>query len=323
MSALEYRRDFAGDRLYASRNHGDLSHTISASGANRSQVDWNLTLRQVRKKADTIDRPASLPNLLTAEREDRRGEPLAPEHADGPYHSNTATMGRYQNVGANAHMLKGLTRVSSGNSLTLDWHLNLRDGYHQKPDVQWRRYYGRPQQSFDMIQENCAKDNEAYQKSHITPQDRRPDRRSGAISAATIRDDPISFRRWSGCEGTNVGQWRHLLEDRRHGHKARRQIQQETTLREDKKDDTGAKISDNRSDGCLVEMLGKKKWVGHVSHNPLAARPPKGDPQLYHLSRLRILPEADEEVRKLRRSKHPRTDANIPDTHQGKGATES
>lgn len=258
-----------------------------------------------------------MPNLTAGDRtEARYREPLVPEHENGPYRGESETLEKYQNVGNSEHMLKGLTRVSSGGAETIGWQLNLRNGLHQKPDDKWRRYFTRSQVSFDMMKENCASDNEQYQKSHITPHDRRPDRRSGAICTSTMRDDTVGWRRWEGCEGTNVGQWRHLIEHRKHGHKGRRQLQHETTLREDKKDPNGARICDTRSEGCITEMLGKKKWVGHVSHEPLAARPPKGDPKMHHMSRLRILPEVDEDNRRIRMSKHPRTDANIPDSHQ-------
>eukprot|EP00434_Breviolum_minutum_P028591 symbB.v1.2.025296.t1/scaffold2445.1/size151041/24 len=79
-------------------------------------------------------------------------------------------------------------------------------------------------------------------------------------------------------------------------------------------DPNGARIHDTRNDGCIVEMLGKKKWVGHQSHDPLVARLPNGDPKLYHLSQSRILPELDEENRELRKNKQGRTDTHIPET---------
>merc|ERR1719503_456734 len=101
-------------------------------------------------------------------------------------------------------MLNNLTRCSSTQAHQVDWQCNLRDGTHGKPEEKWRRYFSRPQQSFDMMLENCAAANQEYQKSHITPQDRRPDRRSGAISIECIRDEPMNFRRNPGCEGTQV-----------------------------------------------------------------------------------------------------------------------
>mmetsp|Transcript_31078 Transcript_31078/g.71052 ORF Transcript_31078/g.71052 Transcript_31078/m.71052 type:complete len:332 (-) Transcript_31078:94-1089(-) len=311
-STLEVRKDILGEKLYASRNDNDLSHTYKVCGANRANVDFVYTLRQHPtlhvKKTGT----KSLPELRAMERsESRLREPLVAEHEDGPYHANTATMGKYQNFANTSHMLQGLTRVSSGSAHGIDWHLNLRNGSHQRPDNMWRRHCTRSHQSFDMLAENCSKDNEAYQNSHITPQDRRPDRRATAISIASIRDDKMSFRRWEGCEGTEVGQWRHLLEHREYGRKPKRQLKYETTLREKPGDTNGARIQDNRSDGCLVEMMGKKKWIGAQSHDPLARRPPEGDPKLHYLSNMRMMPEPDEENRRLRMEKCPRTDIGM------------
>jgi hypothetical protein len=318
---MEIRRDVIGERFYASRNYNDLKQTYKQVGSNRAQLDWNMTLRQPRKKVlGKQEKSMSLPNLHEP-KEPR--EPLANEHVDGKYHATTDTMGNYQNFASTVHMTNNLVRVSSTTAHTIDWQCNLRDGMHQKADVdQWKRHHTRPQQSFDMMKENCARNNEKYMASHITPQDRRIDRRTGAISIETIRDDgPIDFKRAPGCEGTHVGQWEHLINDRRYGHKARRQLGHETTLREHKKDIVnigGSRIEDTRSDGCLVEMLGKKHWVGGVSHDPMSASPPDGDHKLYHLSRTRILPAPDEANREKRKHKQERTDADIPYTHPGK-----
>jgi len=315
---MEYHRDVIGERLYASRNYNNLRQTFEAPGTNRGNLDWALTLRQVRKSAP-LPTSTSMPNL--SEGSERQREPLAPEHQDGPYHGEGETVGRYQNLGNSAHMLRGSqARLSSGKAHSMDWQLNLRDGLHRSEfqGTRWRRHYARPQQSFDMMAENCNADNTDYQRCEVTPQDRRPDRRSGAISCATNRDDPISFRRFPGCEGTQAGQWSHLIDDRRYGHKARRQIQHETTLREYPKDNNGARIQDSRSDGCLVEMMGKKKWQAASHHEPLAQRLPHGDAKLYHLSNSRLLPEQDETSRALRMNKTVRTDANLPEGHQPK-----
>lgn len=314
---LEYKKDIIGERFYASRNYNDLSHTYmnpSTNGTSRCQIDWNLTLRQQRKPMAKTDGTQSAPNLQTAEIQEKK---RYDGHPDGPYHATTETVGKYQNFASSHHMLNKLGRVSSGAAHTVDWQLNLRDGYHGKPEVKWRRHFSRPQQSFDMMAENCAAANEDYQNSHITPQDRRPDRRQGALSIETIRDDPISFRRNPGCEGTQVGQWEHLITDRRYGHKARRQLGHETTLRSQPSDPNGARIEDTRSDGCLVEMLGKKKWTGHVSHDALSAMPPDGDAKLHHWSKHRILPETDESNRQARMTKQPRTDKDISEKHGG------
>jgi hypothetical protein len=320
---IEYKKDILGERFYASRNYNDFSHTYKEPGTNgtsRAQIDWNLTLRQQRKnfgKSAKDSGSRSAPNLVTSEISKRESRDAS--HPDGPYHSTTATVGKYQNFASSVHMLHSLHRVSSGMAHTVDWQLNLRDGYHQKPDDKWRRHHTRPQQSFDMMAENCVASNQEYQNSHITPQDRRPDRRMGAISIETIRDDPISFRRNPGCEGTQVGQWEHLIQHRRYGHKARRQLGHETTLRQYKDDPNGAQIDDTRSNGCIVEMLGKKKWTGHLSHDELSRHPQDGgDVKLHHWSKLRIMPEEDNDNREQRKKKQPRTDTNISTAHPGK-----
>jgi len=317
---VEYHKDIAGERYYASRNFNDLFQTYKATGANRTQLDWNLTLRQQRKNfmksGKTDGQAASAPNLHTADLQQRRAEPLVPEHQDGKYHEHSPNLERYQNYATTRHMTQNLIRVSSGSAPMLDWQMNLRDGHHQKPDDKWKRHFTRPQVSFDMMKENHATDE--YKNTHVTPQDRRPDRTMGAIPVATIRDDPINFKRWSGCEGTQVGQWEHLLEDRRYGHKSRRQMAFDTSLRYQPHDPNGAKLDDARSNGCIVEMLGKKKWYGHVSHEPLATRPPEGDYKLHHMTRMRVLPEEDNENREKRTKRQERLDKDISYKHTEK-----
>lgn len=304
MSAMEYKKDCIGEKHYASRNYGSLRHTYTGPGANRTVVDWTLQLRQVRKKK-TLESSASAPNLTEG---GPRRDPAAAEHPDGPYQSDTETVGRYQNMGNTRHMLQGPRAGTSG---TIDWQLNLRGGLHRAEfaTTRWKRHYGRMQQSFDMMKENCGLENQEYQSSNITPQDRRPDRRSGAICIASIRENPMNTHRHPGCEGSQVGQWRHLIDDRSRGYKTRGAIEQETTLRDNPADGNGARISENRSDGCLVEMMGKKRWSAATSHEPLAASfHSRGDAKLYHLSNLRPLPEQDEDNRELRMSRHPRRD---------------
>jgi len=314
---IEIRKDALGQTFYASRNYNDLSQTYAVSGANRHQLDWNMTLRQQRRKMPSKDNTRSAPTLGLDEHLKSKAPKDHRCHEDGVYHSSTDTVGKYQNYAASNHMTSGLTRVSSGQAHQIDWQMNLRDGLHQKADDKWRRHHTRSQASFDMMAENCAASNQAYQTSHITPQDRRMDRNSGAMPIASIRDEPMNFRRNPGCEGTQVGQWEHLITCRRYGHKARRTLGHETTLRQPEGDNNGAKIDDTRSDGCIIEMLGKKKWHGHTSPDFLSAPPPDGDAKLYHLSRHRIQAEPDEEDRARRMKKQPRTDANLSWKHTG------
>lgn len=329
---MEWRKDVAGEQFYASRNYNDISETYKLPGNTRDMLDWNLTLRQQRKAMPKKDNTQSAPTLMTAE---IRQKPLKTnEHVDGPYHCQSETVEKYQNFANTYPMLQKPIRVSGSMAHTIDWQLNLRDSAHSQPEGMmrvvenghatvkpnpdgWRRYYSRPQASFDMMKENCSKDNEAYTKSMTTPQDRKPDPRKGAISIATIRDEPMNFRRNPGCEGTQAGQWEHLIHDRRYGHKARKQLGHETTLRSEPNDPNGARIEDTRSEGCIVEMLGKKKWIGHVSPDYLSAPPPAGDPKLHHLSRTRIQSEPDEDNRAKRMNKHPRADEGMSYAHEG------
>jgi len=252
MSAVEYRKDIIGERFYASRNYNSFRHAYEVPGSNRAMLDWNLGLRQVRRRPKDPG-AASMPNLLTANL--RQKELQTEEHSEGPYHGETETVGRYQNYANTGHMLRG-PRGTSGTAHAIDWQLNLRDGLHQAEfQTRWRRHYARSQPSFDMAMENCGRDNAEYQSSLITPQDRRPDRRSGAIPIATIRDDPISFNRLAG-DGAHVGQWRHLIEDRSRGHKTRRAIQAETALRGSTNDAGGQRATDSRSDGAPASGRG-------------------------------------------------------------------
>lgn len=322
---MEYRKDVAGEKLYASRNFNHLQHSLAVPGANRPGLDWSLTLRQGRK-SKPYSGTESAPVLHTAAlAENRHREPLTSEHPDGPYQHDTATTGLMYNYAHTCHLLQGGGPRASGSGShagALDWHLDLRGGLHQEEirENRWRRHHTRSQPSFDHIRENCNKDNLVYQKTHVTPEERRPDRKAGAIPCETIRDDPISFRRWPGCEGTQAGQWRHLIEDRSKGRKTRRAIQAETMMRSDvgKGPRNFHPITDNRSDACLVEMLGKKRWCGAVSRDPMHARPPEGDAKLHYLSQMHITSEDVPEVRDLRKSRHPRLDQDIPERHTGR-----
>lgn len=232
-------------------------------------------------------------------------------HPDGAYLSCTKSGGRYHNVAASAHMLTKLVRRTSGAAHMVDWQLNLRGGLQShKPDAKWRRYFSKPQQSFDAIKENCGPDNAAYQESHVTPRHKKPDRRAGGLTIEQIRNEPFAAQRLAGCEGTQVGQWGHLIKDKKHGAKHRSQLAHETSIRVGPGDESGSRLDDNRTDVCVVEMLGKKKWYGARNHNALAAHPKEGgDVRLHHLSTLKPEAEVDEDNRQLRVSRHPRLHA--------------
>eukprot|EP00931_Biecheleriopsis_adriatica_P055643 TRINITY_DN32947_c0_g1_i1.p1 TRINITY_DN32947_c0_g1~~TRINITY_DN32947_c0_g1_i1.p1 ORF type:complete len:316 (+),score=58.22 TRINITY_DN32947_c0_g1_i1:83-1030(+) len=246
-------------------------------------------------------------------REAKKSRPIASE---GKYGEGSDTFGRYQNVSNAAHMLTHLVRLSSGRTHTVDWQLNLRGGTGRKPEEGWRRHFTKPQASFDVAQERCSKgatgkEAEAYQNQPGTPLDRSFDRNRGAIKTATQRDFPASFQRAPGCEGAQVGMWRHLLAEPQ---VTRQTMEYATTLREQKKgEDAGVRINDNRSDTCWVEMMGKKDWESSRSNNPRAWHPAEGgDVRLHHLNYLKAEAVADEDARKQRTTKEPRRDVKTP-----------
>lgn len=259
--------------------------------------------------AASLQRP---PPVLSGDgtvRRYRTDAPAASGQPEGPYGASSESFGRYQNVANCAHMLTKLVRLSSGPQ-AVDWQLNLRGGVGRKPEDGWRRYFQRPASSFDVRRDKGGAASETYRSSSVTPEERKPDRHRGAVKVAGLREDPINLQREAGCEGTEVGQWLHLLRDTSSGTKARSQLIFETTLRELPGDDSGTRITDNRTNGCIVEMLGKKKWHDAGSHEPLRLHPAKGgDIKLHHLNFLRPELERDEENRALRMARHPRRDA--------------
>eukprot|EP00435_Cladocopium_sp_Y103_P061280 s945_g22.t4 len=202
--------------------------------------------------------------------------------------------------------IKQLVRLSSGSRPhTVDWQLNLRGGAGRKPEEGWRRYFTRKQASFDAIARNCTPENEAYKRRLGTPFDHSFDRNLGAIKCATIRDVPLSFERAKGCEGAQAGQWRHIFQAKPAA--TRPQLKHLTSLREMPGQHPGMTISDNRSDTCWVEMLGKKRWENCQPENPLERHPREGgDVKLHHLYYLKVRPEPDDEARTVRTTKTPR-----------------
>jgi len=193
------------------------------------------------------------------------------------------------------------------------WHLNLRCIDAHKPANGWRRHFTRPFQTFDHLNANLADASfrEEYQKLEGTPRrgkEWHPDRQKGHWGGILQRDDDANFVRSAGCEGAQAGQWLHLLTARHE----RCQLAHETTLRDSFGDQSGARVTDNRSEGCIVEMLGKKKWCN--------ASPRTADLHLRHLDYLRVSPEVDDANLRSVRSKTPRRDAALcstPSSPQG------
>lgn len=182
------------------------------------------------------------------------------------------------------------------------WHMNLRSQDAHKPANGWRRHFARPFQTFDHLKSHLADATfcEAYKNSEGTPRVGRqwqPDRQKGHWGGILPRDDDANFTRAKGCEGAQAGLWLHLFQARHE----RAQLAHETTLREARGDRSGARVSDNRNDGCVVEMLGKKKWCN--------ASPKSADLKLHHLSFLKAGLEKDEDNRRIRVAKTPRRDA--------------
>jgi len=316
VSYLEIRPDFAKGKAYASRNDNHLRHCYTKWGTDRSQVDWLLTLRQQRGKAPPLRGSASAPNLHEGKTRPHRTK----DNEEGVYHSHTQTMEKYQNYANTRQMCERILRVSSGDAPTIDWQCNLRDGYHQKPDALWKRYFTGTAVSFDRLNENCVKAGETYRQNYTTPIDRVPDLEANAIHAESLRKDEILFKRWPGCEGSNAGCWRHMVNDHKHGYKTRGALRWETTLREDPADDYGARIQDSRSEGCLIEMLGKKKWnFANNHHDALSAAVPKGDTRLNYLQYMEPKTEVDEPNKSVRQKKTRRRDEDQLGNFRGPG----
>eukprot|EP00435_Cladocopium_sp_Y103_P060341 s945_g22.t1 len=248
----------------------------------------------------------SRPNTTNDSKSRRRREEDAGGHPEGPYGDGSDSFGNYNNFANAAHMLCRLVRLSSGSRPhTVDWQLNLRGGAGRKPEEGWRRYFTRKQASFDAIARNCTPENEAYKRRLGTPFDHSFDRNLGAIKCATIRDVPLSFERAKGCEGAQAGQWRHIFQAKPAA--TRPQLKHLTSLREMPGQHPGMTISDNRSDTCWVEMLGKKRWENCQPENPLERHPREGgDVKLHHLYYLKVRPEPDDEARTVRTTKTPR-----------------
>jgi hypothetical protein len=251
-SHYEIKPDHGGGKDYASRNYNDMRQVYEKWGVDRSQVDWLLQLRQVRPTPEKLTSPEGLPSLSESKVKDLKTK----EHEDGAYkqqkYGNTADTGHMLRIGDAVHTktVRPIVKEQVHFQSTLRSHKPIGE-FENKP---WRRHFGRYQVSFDIMSENCGKDNEAYQKSHITPQDRRPDRSNSALPIATLRDaSDYCFEgkrtkmRFPGCEGASWTQWRHLV----HPGKVRDMIKWETTLHG---------FPDNRGDQSKTDMLGKKKW---------------------------------------------------------------
>jgi hypothetical protein len=270
-SHYEYKLDHGGGKHYASRNYNDTRHVFDKWGVDRSQVDWVLQLRQVKPPADKSMSADGAPQF--SESREKPMKTKAPE--EGEYQQqkfgNTADSGHMLRIGDAVHTktVRPIVKEQVHFQTTLRDH-KPRGNFENK---QWRRYFGRYQVSFDRMKENCGKDNDDYQKSNITPQDRRPDRSTSALPIATLRhasdyctEGKLTKMRFPGCEGSSWTQWSHLV----HPGKVRDMIKWETTLHG---------YPDNRQDQVLTDMRGKKKW----QHSTAVDKTTLGDPKLEYL----------------------------------------
>jgi len=283
---LEVKLDIARGKAYASRNYNDLRHLYEKWGVDRSQIDWQLQLRQVRQPSEKFRSPQAEPTLT----ESRQKPAQTKEPQEGPYEQQT-----FGNTATSGHMLRRIGDPVQTNNLrpqnkeTVCFQMNLRNSaptetgrFENKP---WRRFHTKGFVSFDRMAENTAAQNEAYQKNHITPQDRRPDRNSSALPIATLREASEycteglrTKMRFPGCEGASWTQWRHLV----HPGKVRDMIKWETTLHG---------YPDNRQDASVTDMLGKKKWQFSTAPDRTTMNDPKLEYHKVHPSAGPILPE--------------------------------
>jgi len=280
---LEVKLDIARGKAYASRNYNDLRHLYEKWGVDRSQVDWQLQLRQQRQPAAKFRTAVGEPTLT----EPRKKPAQTKEPQEGPYEQQT-----FGNTATSGHMLRRIgdpvqtTNIRPQCKEQVCWQMNLRNSaptemgrFDNKP---WRRFHTKGYVSFDRMGENIkqeiyAGDGPTPEHKHITPQDRRPDRSNSALPIATLRDGSDyciegvrTKMRYPGCEGTALQNWRHLI----HPGKVRDMIKFECTLHE---------MPDNRSDACLVDMLGKKKWQYCTAKDRDTLGPEYPDPKLEYM----------------------------------------
>lgn len=272
-SHFEMKTDHSGGKFYASRNYNDMRHLYEKWGVDRSQVDWLLQLRQVRPTPDKFSTAEGLPNLSEGrEKPQRTKEPEEGEYDQRTY-GNTADSGHMLRIGDAVHTKT--VRPVEKNQVAFQTTLRTNRKIGSFENKPWRRYFQRNQVSFDRMKDNCGTDNEKYQKSHITPQDQKPDRSTSALPIATLRDGSDycedlpggrTKMRFPGCEGSSYTQWGHLA----HPGKVRDMIKWETTLHG---------YPDNRQESSTTDMLGKKAW----NFSGAVDRTTMGDPKLEYL----------------------------------------
>ncbi|KAF4732896.1 hypothetical protein FOZ63_030105, partial [Perkinsus olseni] len=245
---LEVKLDTLRGKAYASRNANDYCiHANDGSSlqmhGDRPLMDWQLTLRQTRRPLGPFVSPKRPPVLLGS-RKRSRSVPEKDLHVDGVYGDC-----KYGNIAGSGPMVRSFAANRFVEKDSVHWQVNLRsDAAGAQEGPRWRRYHQRSAVSFDRIKENAAREDPRNKLQETTPIDRAPDRRMGALPIRYIREDlPYDSVRYPGCEGTGLQNWRHLI----HRGKTRTMLRHETTLRG---------YPDNRSNECISDFLGKKRW---------------------------------------------------------------
>ncbi|KAF4675419.1 hypothetical protein FOL46_001713 [Perkinsus olseni] len=245
---LEVKLDTLRGKAYASRNANDYCiHANDGSSlqmhGDRPLMDWQLTLRQTRRPLGPFVSPKRPPVLLGS-RKRSRSVPEKDLHVDGVYGDC-----KYGNIADSGPMVRSFAANRIVEKDSVHWQVNLRsDAAGAQGGPRWRRYHQRSAVSFDRIKENAAREDPRNKLQETTPIDRAPDRRMGALPIRYIREDlPYDSVRYPGCEGTGLQNWRHLI----HRGKTRTMLRHETTLRG---------YPDSRSDECISDFLGKKRW---------------------------------------------------------------
>ncbi|KAF4665219.1 hypothetical protein FOL47_004699 [Perkinsus chesapeaki] len=245
---MEVKLDTLRGKEYASRNANDYcAHATDGSSlkmhGDRPLMDWQLTLRQTRRPLGQFSSPKGPPGLVGS-RKRARSVPEKDLHVDGVYADC-----KYGNIADSGSMVRSVSANSFIEKDSVHWQVNLRSKHAPSKEFpKWQRYHQRAAASFDRIKENMSRDDPRSRMQETTLIDRVPDRRVGGLLIRHIREDlPYDSLRYPGCEGTVLQNWRHLI----HPGKTRTLLRHETTLRG---------FPDNRSNECVSEFIGKKRW---------------------------------------------------------------
>ena len=260
MAPLEVRKDFAGGDAFASRNYNDLSETLKKLDLQRSEFDWQLTLRLRDPLKHTSTSQPDVLARLYPDIEQLRNRTTGDYEEHKYTHNATCT----DALAASTGRCPGKEGVS--------WQYNLRS---DKVNAKWNRYHSKGYSSFDthlnLPKPTCAK--------QMTSQPQLCDDRSaGSVPGQTLRDNmAYQCTRAPACEGSSYSQWHQLMPAASTAVKlpgskpiknrvTRDSLAWATTLRGQ---------SDNRFDDCLTEMRGTKQWHSVQVTDPLQASDPK------------------------------------------------